>query len=109
MERDVLKFDKGKLKYSLLLAEFLEHMADIITKGEINHPKVDGFPSWQFVEPEAYEDALFRHFQEYRKNNKSLDKDMNTPHMAHIAVNAMFLDWFSTHEQRRTPKDVGGM
>jgi hypothetical protein len=93
--REDLKWDKGKLKYSLILAGFLKGMADVLTKGEVNHPKVKNQPSWQLVEPTAYENALFRHLQEYREDSRSLDKDMNTSHMFHIAVNAMFLWWFS--------------
>ena len=95
-ERNNRKWDKGKLKYSLILTDFLELMADILTKGEENHPRESsGQPSWQLVEPEAYLDALIRHVQEYRKEASSLDKDMGTHHMGHVAVNAMFLYWLS--------------
>ena len=91
------KWDQGKLKYDLILVGFLELMAEILTKGEINHPKEpDGTPSWQLVEPERYVNALFRHLQEYRKDPGSLDKEMGTHHMGHVAVNAMFLWWFGT-------------
>jgi len=101
--RNDLKWDEGKSKYSLIVNKFLDHMAEILTKGEENHPAIDGTPSWQFVEPEAYIDAMYRHIYEYRSNPKSVDLDMHTPHMAHVAVNAMFLSWFATHEQRMLP------
>ncbi len=94
--REDRKWDKGKLKYDLILSEFLETMAEILTKGEINHPREeDGTPSWKLVEPEAYINAMFRHLQEYRKDPQSVDEDMGTSHMGHIAVNAMFLDFLS--------------
>lgn len=92
------KWDAGKLKYSLVLPEFLELMAEILTKGEINHPKEsDGTPSWQLVEPVAYQNALERHFVEYKKGNLVDDGKggMGTDHMGNIAVNAMFLWWFN--------------
>ena len=93
MSRKEYKWDKGKLKYHLILVGFLKLMADILTKGEANHPKVDGKPSWTLVEPEAYLDAIYRHLEAYRYDNNSLDNEMNTHHMGHVACNAMFL-WF---------------
>ena len=82
-------------------AEVLELMAEILTKGELNHPcEPNGQPSWQLVEEKAYEDALFRHFQAYRKG-EMFDERMDLPsgkpcdHMGNIAVNAMFLWWFN--------------
>ncbi len=79
------------MKYSLIDTLFHEIMAEILTKGEANHPAVDGQPSYQLVESEAYLNAIMRHIQEYRKDPSSLDKEMGTHHMAHVAVNAMFL------------------
>ena len=98
MSRKDYKWDEGKLKYNLILTEFLEEMAEVLTKGEVNHPAIEGLPSWQLVEPEAYLNAMFRHIQEYRKDPTSLDKDMGTHHMSHVAVNAMFLMWFAKNE-----------
>lgn len=98
LERAQRKWDAGKLKYSLVLPGFLELIAEILTKGEINHPKEsDGTPSWQLVEPIAYQDALERHLIEYKKGSL-IDGEMGTDHMGHVAVNAMFLWWFN---QRR--------
>jgi len=96
INRDDLKWDKGKAKYHLILSDFLHEMAVILTKGEVNHPKYCGQPSWQGVEPEAYLDAMYRHIHEYRMEPGSLDEEMGTDHMTHVAVNAMFLWWFSS-------------
>jgi len=98
-EKDDLKWDDGKAMYSLILSDFLDEMAVILTKGEANHPKIDGTPSWQFVEPVRYLDALYRHLHKYRRDPGSLDKDMETDHMAHVAVNAMFLWWFGQQKE----------
>ncbi len=50
-DQDPRKWDSGKLKYSLILPEFLEEMAKVLTMGEVNHPpEADGSPSWQLVE-----------------------------------------------------------
>jgi len=101
LDRKKRKWDDGKLKYHLILPQFLELMAEILTRGEINHPKEpDGTPSWQLVEKEAYEDALFRHFQAYRRG-EIIDPDpkMPTDHMGNVAVNAMFLWWFNRQRE----------
>ena len=101
-DRKDLKWDAGKLKYMPILPGFLRGIAEVLTKGEVNHPKVDGDPSWQRVEPEAYENALMRHFQETRENPGSKDADMGTSHYLHIAVNAMFLWWFENENKKNT-------
>lgn len=103
IERQNRKWDQGKINYTLILPGFLELMAEILTKGEVNHPREpDGTPSWQLVEPEAYEKALFRHFQAYRKG-EIIDTDPNMPtdHMGNIAVNAMFLWWFNRQKEKK--------
>jgi hypothetical protein len=95
--RKELKWDTGKLDYTLLEPLFLQELAKIMTLGEKNHPKVNGESSWRLVEPDAYLKALLRHIQAYRLGER-IDQDMGTHHLAHIAVNAMFLFYF----------DVGG-
>jgi len=95
-----LKWDEGKLKYGLVLPEFLQEMAEILTKGEVNHPKIEGQPSWQFVDQERYLDALLRHVQAARMGELN-DKEMGTNHWGHVAVNAMFLYWFSVRNSVR--------
>ncbi len=97
IKRKDLKWDDGKLKFGLILPGFEKLMAEILTKGEINHPKIDGTPSWQHVEPEAYLDAIKRHINS-RQSGEVLDDDMKTNHWGHVAVNAMFLWWFDQQE-----------
>ena len=94
------KWDAGKTEYSLVLPEFLELMAEILTKGKQNHPPdPDGTPSWQSVEPEAFMDAILRHIQA-RRMGEMYDHDMDLisgkacSHWGNVAVNAMFLWWF---------------
>ena len=100
-DRKKRKWDQGKLKYNLILPGFLEQMAEILTKGEVNHPRdPDGTPSWQAVEPEAYVNSLMRHLEDYRKG-KLVDKEMLTHAMGHVAVNAMFLWWFTREKYEK--------
>lgn len=108
IERKNRKWDDGKLKYNLILPGFLELMAEILTRGEVNHPcEPDGTPSWQLVEPVAYENALIRHLQAYRKG-EIIDPDPNMPtdHMGNVAVNAMFLWWFNRQREKKMKIEV---
>jgi hypothetical protein len=91
--REELKWDDGKLDYTLLEPLFLKELAKIMTLGEKNHPKVDGEPSWRLVEPEPDLKALLRHIQAYRLGER-VDPDMGTRHLAHVAINAMFVMYF---------------
>lgn len=93
VERKDLKWDEGKLMFNLILPGFEKEIAEVLTKGEKNHPMVEGQPSWQLVEPVAYLAALKRHVND-RNLGELNDKDMGTSHWAHVAVNAMFLWWF---------------
>ena len=100
-DRKKRKFDQGKLKYNLILPGFLEQMAEILTKGEVNHPKdPDGTPSWQSVEQEAYINAMIRHLEKFRVG-ELVDKEMLTHHIAHCAVNCMFLWWFTREKYEK--------
>jgi len=97
-KRGDLKWDTGKLDYTLLEPLFLQEMAKIMTLGEKNHPKVGGEPSWRLVEAEAYLKALLRHIQAYRLGER-VDQEMGTKHLAHAAVNAMFVMYFDMKEE----------
>jgi hypothetical protein len=97
--RENLKFDAGKLDYTLLEPFFLQEMAKIMTLGEKNHPKVGGEPSWRLVEQEAYLKALLRHIQAYRLGER-VDQEMGTKHLAHAAVNAMFVMYFDMLKEK---------
>jgi len=98
-KRGDLKWDTGKLDYTLLEPLFLKELATIMTLGEKNHPKVDGEPSWRLVEPEAYLKALLRHIQAYRLGEQ-IDQEMGTRHLAHVAVNAMFVIYFDMLKEK---------
>ena len=94
-----VKEDNGKLRYDLLIPEFLEEMAKIITYG----CSIYGERNWQKV-PNGrarFEAACFRHLQEFRKGNilNEETKEDVFYHVAHIAINAMFLYHFEKERQ----------
>ena len=85
------KKDQDKLRFDLILPEFEEAMAHVLTHGA----KEYGANNWRKVEgaKARYTGALQRHLNQWRKGYMyDLDSDCNN--LAQIAVNAMFLYWF---------------
>ena len=90
------KKDADKLRFDLILPEFEEAMAHVLTHGA----KEYGANNWQKVEgaKARYTGALQRHLNQWRKGYMyDLDSDCNN--LAQIAVNAMFLYWFEHQPQ----------
>ena len=92
MENQKIKYDKGKLQYSLLPFESIDAMVDIMTWAidpeQRDKPYKKG--SWKEVDIERYIDALGRHYSAYCKGEK-LDQESLKHHMAHIMCNAAFI------------------
>lgn len=86
------KYDSGKLQYSLVPPHALAEVARNLTAGLEKYKQRN---NWQLV-PNAeqrYLDALYRHLEAHRRG-EIYDTDSTTPnmpHMAAVAVNAMFL------------------
>ena len=102
-KKEGIKHDQGKLRYELLVPEFLEEMAKIISHG------AEKYGDWNWTEVEGarqrYEGALLRHIQAWRKGeilneeeNKNKEK-FYFHHTAHIAINAMFLHCLDTKKK----------
>ena len=91
LKQEGYKLDNNKLQYSLIPPLALEALARNLTAGLSKYPK----DNWKKVDnaEERYLDALYRHLEAHRKgevydSESSLDK---MPHLAAVAVNAMFL------------------
>jgi hypothetical protein len=86
------KYDTGKLQYSLVPPHALAEVARNLTAGLDKYKQRN---NWQLV-PNAeqrYLDALYRHLEAHRRG-EIYDTDSSVPdmpHMAAVAVNAMFL------------------
>ena len=92
------KKDEDKLRFDLILPEFEEAMAHVLTHGAKKYEA----NNWQKVADAKarYTSALQRHLNQYRKGHLyDLDSDCNN--LAQIAVNAMFLYWFG-HQPKLT-------
>lgn len=82
------KFDQGKARHDLVLPEFEDALAQVLTFGA---EKYDAH-SWKFV-PEykiRYYSALRRHLNAWRAGEKD-DPESGLPHLAHAACNIYFL------------------
>ena len=86
------KYDDGKVQYTLVPPYALQEVARNLTEGLKKYKERN---NWQKV-PNAeqrYMDALMRHFEAIRRG-EIYDTDSSVPdmpHMAAVAVNAMFL------------------
>lgn len=86
------KYDDGKLDYTLIPAHALQELARNLTEGLKKYRERD---NWKKV-PEAQErylKALYRHLEAHRRGEiyDTESSAPNMPHMAAVAVNAMFL------------------
>lgn len=85
------KSDSGKTRFDLLLPEFEEAVADVLTFGAAKYEP----NNWQKVEDPVnrYYASLRRHLNAWRKGEK-VDPESGRNHLAHVATNVMFLYYF---------------
>ena len=90
-----LKYDAGKLRYSLIPPEATHALAEVLTFGARKYAP----NSWQTVPnaPERYLDALMRHLEAHR-SGELYDPESNLPHIYHLLCNAAFLTYFTTKD-----------
>lgn len=93
------KYDKGKPQFSLLIPEFLEEMANILTYGAEKY----GRENWKLVEPTTrYVDARLRHaLASDREQELAIDHDHGMSHDAAVAVNSMFIWWKKKQKENK--------
>lgn len=85
------KFDKGKLRFSLLPWKAVQEIIKVLEFGAVKYD-VD---NWQQVaEPkQRYWDASMRHLVAY-KQGEQLDPESGLHHLAHAGCCVLFLLWF---------------
>lgn len=86
------KYDQDKLQYSLIPPYALEQIAKNLTVGLKKYKERNNWKKVQDAE-QRYLDALYRHLEAHRRG-EMYDPDSSVPdmpHMAAVAVNAMFL------------------
>jgi len=89
-----MKFDTGKLRYSLIPPEATKSLAEVLTYGAKKYKP----NNWQKAEDTArYVDALYRHLEAWR-SGELLDEEFGLPHLSHALTNLAFLVWFDAQK-----------
>ena len=86
-----MKFDTGKLQYSLIPPETSKALAEVLSFGAQKYA-IDGWKSVPDAE-RRYMDALFRHIESYRMG-EAIDSESGLPNLAHALANLSFLHYF---------------
>ena len=87
MNKQEAKADAGKPRPTLVPVSLIEAVASIREYGVAKYHDPE---NWRKVEPERYEDALYRHWLAYL-NGEEKDEESGLPHLWHLATNAAFL------------------
>ena len=94
-----LRYNNGKLRWSLLPVEPIVELIRVLEKGAVKYAP----NNWKkFTKAEADEncyDSMMRHIQQWRLG-QTHDEETGLHHMAHIMCNAMFILWHSINEKR---------
>lgn len=87
---DFMKFDSGKLRYSLVPPVATRELAKVLTYGAKKYKP----NNWQGVDDtDRYVDALYRHLEAWRSGEK-LDSESRLSHLSHALANISFLLYF---------------
>ena len=84
------KYDQGKPMVDLIVPQFVEGMAKVMTMGAEKY----GIENWKKgLDKRRILAALYRHLLAYHKG-EVYDSESQLNHLLHVAVNAMFLFWY---------------
>lgn len=85
-----MKFDAGKLRYSLVPPKAMKELAKVLTYGAKKYKP----NNWQQVDDtERYVNALYRHLEAWRSGEKT-DDESKLSHLSHALTNIAFLIHF---------------
>jgi len=92
-QREGIKHDSDKLRYSLLPWIALKEVVKVLEFGA----KKYAINNWQKIESQRYKDAAMRHLVAIFEG-EWLDKESQLPHAAHCCCCLLFLIWFKQNE-----------
>ena len=92
-----MKFDTGKLQYSLIPTSATYALAEVLTYGANKYAP----NNWQLVDngEVRYMDALFRHLEAFR-SGETHDPESGIHHLSHVLTNVAFLHYLDTHHAK---------
>jgi len=89
-----MKFDTGKLRYSLIPPEATRALAEVLTYGAKKYKP----NNWKEVDDTSrYTDALYRHLEAWRAGEAN-DPESGLSHLAHALTNVSFLLYFENKD-----------
>ena len=88
-----LKYDSGKLRYSLVPPIAMRALAEVLTFGARKYAP----NNWVLVQDgeTRYLDAAFRHLEAFR-SGETHDQESGLHHLAHLLTNVAFLHYLHT-------------
>lgn len=97
-----MKFDSGKLRYSLVPPVAVEAMAKVLTYGAKKYKP----NNWQKAEDfSRYTDALYRHLEAWR-SGQEFDDESGLSHLSHALTNIAFLVWHDANKVREDNRNA---
>ena len=91
-----MKFDTGKLRYSLIPPEATKALASVLTYGAKKYKP----NNWKNAEDfDRYTDALYRHLDAWR-GGQEFDEESGLSHLSHAITNIAFLIWHEANKVR---------
>jgi len=90
MEKEGIKHDKGKTRWSLLPFEIIEEIVKVMEFGADTY----GIDNWKQLKNfnDRFFSACIRHLVKWKQGNK-IDDETNLSHLAHAATCIIFLLW----------------
>lgn len=93
MSDKALRHDKGKPRVDLIASEFLEELGKVLAMGAEKYAEHNWTNGMKWLRCYA---SLQRHAQAWEAGN-SFDRESGLHHMAHVAINAMFIYIYQLH------------
>jgi hypothetical protein len=96
-----MKYDSGKLRYTLLPFKAITEVVKVLEFGKQKYAK----DNWQKVTngKERYLDAAFRHLVDYLEGKK-VDEESGLPTLAHAVCDLLFVLWFDITGKKEDKK-----
>lgn len=99
MEIKADRYNKGKLKWSLIDFDCLEPLVEVLEFGANKYSA----NNWKKgLDKDEILESAFRHLKDLMKNKK-LDDESRLKHTGHIMANIMFYEYFDRLSEKDTP------
>ena len=94
-EEKAMKFDSGKLQYSLIPPEIKLYLAEILTFGAKKYAP----DNWKKIDVKRYYDAFERHMNAFQLGEEN-DSESGMHHLKHALTNMVFITWLELNKSK---------